>query len=103
MQGDRPFVHMRRAIVTALAILLGMLVGALIAATILRAVPVLSHAVVASHGAAAARLLFGFTLDPLAGYTTVYPNLSATYRPRYTPVHSYAPIFFSSVPNILAP
>ena len=34
----------------------------------------------ASHGAAAARLLFGFTLDPLAGSTQVYRVVSATCR-----------------------
>ena len=34
----------------------------------------------ASHGAAAARLLFSFTLDPLAGSTQVYRIVSATCR-----------------------
>jgi hypothetical protein len=37
-------------------------------------------AVSASHGAAAARLLFWFTLDPLAGSTQVYRAVSATCR-----------------------
>jgi hypothetical protein len=40
----------------------------------------LSYAVSASHGAAAARLLFGFTLDPLAGSTQVYRVVSVTCR-----------------------
>ena len=39
-----------------------------------------SDAVSASQGAAAARLLFWFTLDPLAGSTQVYRVLSATCR-----------------------
>jgi hypothetical protein len=39
-----------------------------------------SDAVSASHGAAAARLLFWFTLDPLAGSTQVYRVVSATCR-----------------------
>ena len=40
----------------------------------------LSDAVSASHGAAAARLLFSFTLDPLAGSTQVYRVVSVTCR-----------------------
>ena len=39
-----------------------------------------SDALSASHGAAAARLLFCFTLDPLAGSTQVYRVVSATCR-----------------------
>jgi hypothetical protein len=39
-----------------------------------------SDVVLASHGAAAARLLFPFTLDPLAGSTQVYRIVSATCR-----------------------
>jgi hypothetical protein len=87
MQGARPFVHMRHVIVTALAILLGMCLGALVARTRLRKVSMFSHAVSASHGAAAARLLFGFTLDPLARCTQVHTHFSASYLPVCTPVH----------------
>ena len=39
-----------------------------------------SDALSASHGAAAARLLFSFTLDPLAGSTQVYRVVSASCR-----------------------
>jgi hypothetical protein len=39
-----------------------------------------SEALSASHGAAAARLLFSFTLDPLAGSTQVYRIVSVTCR-----------------------
>ena len=46
-----------------------------------------SDAVSASHGAAAARLLFGFTLDPLARCTQVHTHFSASYLPVCTPVH----------------
>jgi hypothetical protein len=46
-----------------------------------------SYAVSASHGAAAARLLFWFTLDPLTGSTQVYPVVSATCRFRSTGVY----------------
>ena len=46
-----------------------------------------SEAVSASHGAAAARLLFSFTLDPLAGSTQVYRVVSATCRVGSTGVY----------------
>jgi hypothetical protein len=46
-----------------------------------------SKAVSASHGAAAARLLFCFTLDPLAGSTQVYRVISATCRVGSTGVY----------------
>jgi hypothetical protein len=65
--GDRPLIHMRRVLVVALAALLGMCLGAAVSETRLRTVFMLSEASHISHGAAAARLLFGFTLDPLTG------------------------------------
>jgi hypothetical protein len=80
---------MRRAIVTALAMLLGMCLGAAVSETRLRTVFVLSEASHISHGAAAARLLFGFTLDPLPGKTSVYNSNSVSYTDSQRAVYKF--------------
>ena len=47
---------------------------------------VLSSGFSDARGAAASRLLFRFTLDPLSGYTAVSPSHSASFGHLYTPV-----------------
>ena len=48
---------------------------------------VISSEISDSRGAAASRLLFGFTLDPLSGSTQVYRVFAGTLRFRSTEVY----------------